>query len=108
MILPRIGDRTERSAFARTSIMRRARDAWKVAKLDPIGLHEARHSAVSMWIRSGLDVRMVSELAGHVSPAFTLQRYAHVFETDVDHAARTFTAYLERADTDARLRQLGE
>ena len=60
-----------------------------------------------MWIRSGLDVRMVSELAGHVSPAFTLQRYSHVFETDVDHAARVFAAYLERADTDARLRQLG-
>jgi integrase len=94
--------------FARTSVMRRARTAWKAAKLAEIGLHEARHSCVSMWIRSGLDVRMVSELAGHVSPAFTLHRYAHVFETDVDHAARTFAAYLERADTDARLRQIDD
>jgi integrase len=100
----RVFPATDGGPFARTSVMRRARAAWKAAKLNEIGLHEARHSCVSMWIRSGLDVRMVSELAGHVSPGFTLQRYAHVFETDVDHAARTFTAYLERADTDARLR----
>ena len=109
---PSDGDRVFPSGdggpFARTSVLRRTRAAWKAAKLNPIGLHEARHSAVSMWIRSGLDVRMVSELAGHVSPAFTLQRYSHVFETDVDHAARVFAAYLERADTDARLRQLAD
>ena len=57
--------------FARTTILRRARAAWTAAKVDPIGLHEARHSAVSMWCASGIPVRMVTELAGHVSPAFT-------------------------------------
>jgi hypothetical protein len=61
--------------------------------------------AVSMWIRPGLDVRMVSELAGHVSPAFTLSGYSHVFETDVGHAAQVFAAYLDRADTTRRFEQ---
>jgi integrase len=53
--------------YARTSVMRRARAAWKTAKLDPIGLHEARHSAASMWIATGLHVKLVSELIGHAS-----------------------------------------
>jgi integrase len=92
--------------FARTSILRRARAAWKAAKLDPIGLHEARHSCVSMWCAAGLPVRMVAELAGHASPAFTLNRYAHAFPTDTGHAGKVFAAYLERADTDARIRQV--
>jgi integrase len=92
--------------FARTSVMRRARAAWQTAKLDEIGLHEARHSAASMWIASGLHVKLVSELIGHASIAITLDRYGHLFDTDVDHAAAAFAAYLERADTTRRLEQL--
>ena len=44
----------------------------------------------------------------HIPIRIGKKRYAHVFETDVDHAARTFAAYLERADTDARLRQVDD
>jgi hypothetical protein len=40
------------------------------------------------------------------SPSRTLGDTRPVFDTDVGHAAATFAAYLERADTDARLRQL--
>jgi integrase len=94
--------------FARTSVMRRARAAWTAAGVDEIGLHEARHSAASMWIASGLSIKLVSEFIGHASVAITLDRYGHVFRSDVGHAAATFAAYLERADTDARLRQLDD
>jgi integrase len=86
--------------------MRHARAAWRAAELDEIGLHEARHSAISMWIASRLSVKLVSELAGHASVAITLDRYGHLFDNDVSHAAATFAAYLDRADTDARLRHL--
>lgn len=61
--------------FARTSVMKRARGAWTRAKLQEIGLHEARHSAASMWIASGWPVKVVSELIGHASVAITLDRY---------------------------------
>jgi integrase len=94
--------------FARTSVMKRARAAWKAAELDEIGLHEARHSAVSMWIASGLPVKVVSELAGHASIAITLDRYGHLFPAALDGAAAAFAAYLERADTTRRLEQLDE
>jgi integrase len=87
-------------------VMRRARGAWTAAGLSAIGMHEARHSPASMCIASGLSVKLVSELIGHASVAITLDRYGHLFDTDVGHAAATFAAYLERADTDARLHQL--
>ena len=86
--------------------MKRARAAWKTAKLDSIGLHEARHSAISMWIASGLPVKVVSELAGHASIAITLDRYGHLFPAALDEAASAFAAYLERSDTARRLEQL--
>jgi hypothetical protein len=44
--------------------------------------------------------------SGHASIAITPDRYGHLFDTDVGHAAATFAAYLERADTDGRIRQL--
>jgi integrase len=94
--------------FARTSIMKRATKAWEKAKLDPIGLHEARHSAASMWIASGWSVKVVSELIGHASIAITLDRYGHLFPAALDDAQAAFAAYLERADTSRRLDQLGD
>lgn len=81
----------------------RARKAWKAAGLQPLGLHEARHSAVSMWVHAGLNVRLVSTYAGHASVAFTLQRYAWLFEGQEREAAAVLDAYLERTDTAGRL-----
>jgi integrase len=69
--------------------MRHARAAWRAAELDEIGLHEARHSAISMWIASRLSVKLVSELAGHASVAITLDRYGHLFDNDVTPLRRS-------------------
>jgi integrase len=92
--------------FARTSVIKRARAAWKKARLAEIGLHESRHSAASMWIASGWSVKVVSELIGHASVSITLDRYGHLFPAALDDAAEAFAAYLERADTSQRLDQL--
>jgi integrase len=97
---------TDGGPFARTPVMKRAEAAWKTAKLEKIGLHEARHSAASMWIASGWSVKVVSELIGHASIAITLDRYGHLFPAALDDAAAAFAAYLERADTAGRLGQL--
>jgi integrase len=91
--------------FARTSVMKRARSAWKTAELQEIGLHEARHSAASMWIDSGWSVKVVSELIGHASIAITLDRYGHLFPAALDDASAAFAAYLELADSKSRVDQ---
>lgn len=46
------------------------------AKLVP---HTLRHTAVSLWIAAGGDVKEISARAGHTSVAYTLDKYAHRF-----------------------------
>lgn len=49
-----------------------------VAKLDlpRIRLHDLRHSAASLMLQSGANVKTVSERLGHASTAFTMDVYA--------------------------------
>lgn len=53
--------------------------AVKAARLDGLRVHDLRHTAVSLWIASGADVKRVAVRAGHSSVAFTLDRYGHLY-----------------------------
>lgn len=44
-------------------------------------LYDLRHSYVTLSLIAGVDVKTVSEQAGHASAAFTLDNYAHVLST---------------------------
>jgi integrase len=81
-------------AFAPTSIYRRANDAWKTAGLNPITLHEARHSCISTRVAAGANIKTVSTLAGHSSVAITLDRYAHLLTGAEDAAMQLVNAYV--------------
>ena len=50
----------------------------QVAKLDlpKVRLHDFRHSAASLMLQSGANVKTVSERLGHASTAFTMDAYA--------------------------------
>ncbi|MFN8108334.1 MAG: site-specific integrase [Thermoleophilia bacterium] len=78
-------------------VLRRARTAWKNAGLTPLGLHEARHTAVSVWLAAGINIRAVSTYAGHASVAFTLDRYGHLLPDDQDRAVQLLDAYIEQS-----------
>jgi hypothetical protein len=45
-------------------------------------------------------------MAGHSAISVTVDRYGHVFEGSQSEAGALVAAYLERADTAARLAQL--
>jgi integrase len=47
-------------------------------------VHDLRHTAVTQWIRTGVDLPRLKTWAGHTNAAFTLNRYAHYFPKD-DH-----------------------
>jgi integrase len=66
------------TAFAPTTIYRRAREAWTAAKLEGITLHESRHSCISTWIAAGVNIKAASTYAGHASISITLDRYGHL------------------------------
>src|SRR5262249_46047020 len=47
-------------------------------------LHELRHTAASLAIRSGANVKALQNMLGHASAGLTLDRYGHLYDSDVD------------------------
>ena len=46
--------------------------------------HELRHTAASLAIASGADVKVVQQMLGHGSASMTLDTYGHLFEDRLD------------------------
>jgi integrase len=57
-------------------------------------------------IAAGVNAKALSEFMGHSSITITLDRYGHLFPGSEDEAAALLDAYLERANTQARLAQI--
>ena len=96
------------SPFPLTSTNRRAVRAWGRAKLNPITLHECRHTFASLMIAAGVNAKALSTYMGHSTISITLDRYGHLMPGNEAEAADLLDAYLERADTAARLAQIEE
>jgi integrase len=88
---------TATAPFVPSTVRRRARAAWKAANLEPIGLHECRHTFASLMIAAGVNVKALSTYMGHASVTITLDRYGHLFPGHEAEAVRSFDAYLARA-----------
>jgi integrase len=58
--------------------------------------HELRHTAASLAIASGANVKAVQSMLGHASAAMTLDRYGHLFGDELDALADRMDA--ARAD----------
>ena len=57
-------------------------------------------------IAAGVNAKALSVYMGHSSITITLDRYGHLMPGSEDEAAELLDAYLERADTAARLAQV--
>ena len=54
--------------------------------------HEFRHTAASLAIASGADVKVVQLMLGHASATMTLDRYGHLFPDRLDAVAEAMEA----------------
>jgi integrase len=91
--------------FTGSNSSRRAETAWKRANkirekeerplLEPIGLHECRHTFASLMIAAGVNAKALSTYMGHSSITITLDRYGHLFPGNEDEAAALLDTYLE-------------
>jgi len=81
---------------------RRARKRWLADGLEPIGLHECRHTFASMMIAAGVNPKALSTFMGHSSVTITLDRYGHLMPGSEEEAAGMLDAYLARANNSAR------
>jgi integrase len=61
--------------------------AVQAAGLAPLSPHELRHTAASLAVAAGANVKAVQRMLGHASAAMTLDTYSGLFEDDLDDVA---------------------
>ncbi len=78
-----------------------ARIAWR-AGLPGTRFHDLRHTFASLMLLAGIHPKVVSEMLGHSSVAFTFDTYSHVVPGIQKAAARRLDEVLEPELTNAR------
>jgi integrase len=86
--------RTATLPFVSSTVRARALKAWKAAKLTPITLHEARHSAASYLIEAGLNDLELTNMIGHSDPRTTKAIYGHLFPDSTEKVTAKLDLYL--------------
>lgn len=68
--------------------------AVKAAGLAKLGVtpHKLRHTAASLAIAAGADVKVVQQMLGHASATITLDTYGHLFPDRLDEVANALDA----------------
>ena len=86
------------SPLRASSWRRRALDpALEVSGLPRLSPHALRHTAASLAVSSGANVKAVQRMLGHASAAMTLDVYADLFLDDLDDVARRLSADAQNA-----------
>jgi integrase len=101
--------RTATEPFTPSHIRRRAMKAWAAAavgafltrtapdvELEPIGLHECRHTFVSMMAAAGRSLEEIGDYVGHTS-AYMTDRYRHLLDGARVEAAAALDEFLSRS-----------
>lgn len=76
------------------------REVWVKARetaLEPITLHECRHTFASLMIAAGVNAKALSVYMGHANIGITMDRYGHLMPGNEDEAAVLLDTYLLRA-----------
>ncbi len=68
--------------------------------LDGLSPHDLRHTAASLAIAAGANVKVVQQMMGHASAAMTLDVYAGLFGDDLDAVAESLDAAARRSGAD--------
>ena len=83
--------------FQPSNLWRRAQRAWNRAGLQPIGLHEARHTFASVSIAAGVNAKAITTYMGHASIQTTYDLYGKLMPGSEAEAAALVDAYLAGA-----------
>jgi integrase len=101
LIEHRMDDGADGRVFASDRMVRsqaeRSAALWKAAGLQPITLHEARHTYASFMIAAGVSAKALSTFMGHATIAVTLDLYGHLLPGSEAEAADLLDAFLARS-----------
>ncbi|ALL56190.1 hypothetical protein B586_02510 [Mycobacterium haemophilum DSM 44634] len=70
--------------------------AGKAAVVYEFKLHELRHTAASLAIQAGANIKALQNMLGHESAGLTLDRYGHLYGSDVEAVGVAINALLTR------------
>lgn len=84
--------------FSADALLKRSRRTWRAAGLQPIGLHEARHTYASLLIDAGIPIAKVSRRMGHSSISVTERVYFHLLPESHDQERALMDDYFIDAD----------
>jgi integrase len=70
--------------------------AGKQTVLFDFKLHELRHTAASLAIQAGANIKALQNMLGHESAGLTLDRYGHLYGSDVEAVGVALNALLTR------------
>jgi integrase len=88
--------RSASDPFIPSTTRARALKAWKAQDpaLNPIGLHECRHTFASLMIAAGCNAKALSVVMGHASIQITFDRYGKLMPGGEAEVGRLLSAYL--------------
>lgn len=92
--------------FSQNAVTERARRIWTRGGMEACTLHEARHTAVTLYVHAGADWLTISKIAGHSNVQTTMDIYAHLLRDSQRNAGAMLDAFLQRADAQFRLAAL--
>jgi integrase len=90
-------------------IQARVHKEWRGLGLEPIGLHESRHTAATWLDHAGVSPKVASTLMGHKTPEYqpgaasiTLRRYTHTLPGELERARDLLDRFLVERTRPAR------
>jgi integrase len=81
--------------FSASTNTERAHRAWRRAGLEPVSLHDCRHTFASLMIAAGVNAKALSVFMGHANISITLDRYGHLMPGAEGESADLLDAYLQ-------------
>lgn len=63
-------------------------------------IHDLRHTAASLAVSAGANIKAVQRMLGHASAAMTLDVYADLFDDDLDEVAEVLDKQAARVSSE--------
>ena len=82
--------------FSPPATDRRAKRSWREAGLEPITLHECRHTFASLLIDAGANPKAIQTYMGHSKIQTTFDTYGHLMPGSRDEVRERMDAYLSK------------
>jgi integrase len=95
----------EKENEKREKLNEKRTDSEKLKLLEPITLHECRHTFVTLMFYAGLSLERIGDYVGH-SSAYMTDRYRHLLEGHEAEAGAMLDKFLALSDTASRTQQL--